>query len=353
MNIYLSNKITALNIFLIILVVYIHSYNLKNTEQFGINKTIIFIENLFSNGLCRTAVPIFFIISGYLFYNKTILNFWSDYFIKLKKRFYSIFLPYVFWNLISIAFVLIVLFTGKFDSFISKAYFEKNMLLEIFNLIFLTPVSYQLWFIRDLMILVIFSPLIFLCIKKFNVYFLSIIFLCYIIRNDLYLIASESLFYFALGCYVSLKNPLLFQKKIAYKVIVIIGLLWIIIITMKTFFLVNNYTSVNHLFLMQKAANILGVIFIWFFYDDIVRFSLINHYLQKISAYSFFIYLAHEPYMDYLQKVLIKVFKVDINLKLAILYLFLPILTILICICISTFMKRFLPKILSILVGWR
>ena len=65
MNNYLKNKITTISFLLMIMVVNIHSYNLLPIIPKGYNT---FIQDLFSQGFSRIAVPLFFIISGYLFF---------------------------------------------------------------------------------------------------------------------------------------------------------------------------------------------------------------------------------------------------------------------------------------------
>jgi len=74
MDKFLSYKIRAISFWAILLVVFLHAYNL-DTKQQGIILTFPksynwFIQNLISNGLTRVAVPLFFIISGYLFFIK-------------------------------------------------------------------------------------------------------------------------------------------------------------------------------------------------------------------------------------------------------------------------------------------
>lgn len=72
MNKYLSDKLRIISLISIIMVVFLHSYNV--TVKFspgnmsfndGYN---VFIQNFFSQGITRIAVPIFFCISGYLFF---------------------------------------------------------------------------------------------------------------------------------------------------------------------------------------------------------------------------------------------------------------------------------------------
>ena len=55
------------------------------------------IADLFSQVLARTAVPLFFLISGYLFFYKSSFS-WPMYGSKLRKRAQTLLLPYLFWN---------------------------------------------------------------------------------------------------------------------------------------------------------------------------------------------------------------------------------------------------------------
>src|SRR4051794_27691780 len=75
-----------------VMVVFIHSTNTSSTSIFaGI------IENFIADGIARIAVPIFFSISGFLFFMKFKLTA-SFYFDKFRKRFSTLFIPYIIWS---------------------------------------------------------------------------------------------------------------------------------------------------------------------------------------------------------------------------------------------------------------
>lgn len=57
------------------------------------------IDFLINNSICRIAVPIFFSIAGFLFYNK-ITNKKSDYKLYFKKYIKRIIIMYLFWSLV-------------------------------------------------------------------------------------------------------------------------------------------------------------------------------------------------------------------------------------------------------------
>ena len=102
----LSQTIAFLRFPLIVGVLLIHS----NPEKVAIIKgmNIIspdghwFYDNisyLFSHIFAAVAVPLFFFISGYLFFYKTTAFTKSVYGRKLKKRAHTLLIPYIFWNL--------------------------------------------------------------------------------------------------------------------------------------------------------------------------------------------------------------------------------------------------------------
>lgn len=129
------------------------------------------IADLFSQVLARTAVPLFFLISGYLFFYKSSFS-WPMYGSKLRKRAQTLLLPYLFWNgaLVGLRLLIELLFpsvlSGEvkpvldygwcdwWDIFWAREPSEPGGMPM--------PINYPLWFIRDLMVLVVFSPLVYL-----------------------------------------------------------------------------------------------------------------------------------------------------------------------------------------------
>ena len=139
------------------MIVFLHSYNLP--ENFEKNY-IYYIENFITNGITRSAVPFFFILSGYLFFYNFEFSL-KKYFIKLKKRIKSILAPFLLWSLFYLMLVLLLnLINIKIVNY---------SIISIYDFIYyliLKPIPFQLWFLRDLFIIVVLSPLIYWILKK-------------------------------------------------------------------------------------------------------------------------------------------------------------------------------------------
>lgn len=106
------------------------SYNLLKTPW-----------TLFLNQAARFAVPLFFMISGFVLELNYHLH--ESYFTYLKKRFSRIFIPYVFWSAIYYYFI-----------------YNKSHGANFLNSILKGDASYQLYFIPSLLIFYLLFPLI-------------------------------------------------------------------------------------------------------------------------------------------------------------------------------------------------
>lgn len=87
---------------------------------------------------------------------------------KMQKRFYSLFVPYIFWN----AFIIAAYYVAESIPTIQTLFNEGGKLVHDFDLhdfLFAfwshkggNPILTQMWFVRDLLLLVICAPIIYL-----------------------------------------------------------------------------------------------------------------------------------------------------------------------------------------------
>lgn len=162
MDITTSRIVEFLRFPLIFAVIFIHSISMG-----GDSDILIVLRNLISNTICHIAVPLFFIISGYLFFINIDSFNYKIYIRKLRGRFKTLVVPYLFWNLIFILFIALgqlllpSLFTGSFKAVKDFSVYEWiSMFWSALGSG--EPVSFQLWFLRDLIAMVIlFSTFLF------------------------------------------------------------------------------------------------------------------------------------------------------------------------------------------------
>lgn len=95
---------------------------------------------LFLNQISRFAVPLFFLISGFVL--ELNYHFNTSYFAYLKKRIKRILIPYIFWSFIYYFFVY------------------RQHQINFFSTLLTGSASYQLYFIPTLLIFYIFFPIL-------------------------------------------------------------------------------------------------------------------------------------------------------------------------------------------------
>jgi len=143
MNKQLSNKIKISSLLLMIMVIYLHAINIKDIHGDSfypidfISSINIFIQNLLSQGIARIAVPLFFIIAGYLFFKEKYFTI-QLYKSKLKKRLNTLVIPYIFWSFV----VIVIYFTLQLLPNVSH-YFNTALIIKDLSY---TEILYKLFF---------------------------------------------------------------------------------------------------------------------------------------------------------------------------------------------------------------
>ena len=226
-----SRTITALRFPCAIAVVLIHVFNfapdVRPSSLFAV------IEVALSHGLCRIAVPVFFFISGYLFFSRLKDWDWSFYFGKLRKRGKTLLVPYLLW--VSLAILWLVAYhrlthlvpgegavsLGQYlsDNGWGLMYWNCARHFQFFSTTNILgwempstfPYNYPLWFIRDLIVLCVFAPVIHFAVRKTKGWILAVLYPLYLMNIWIPLdgFSPEGWFFFSLGAFLRLsgKDP--------------------------------------------------------------------------------------------------------------------------------------------------
>lgn len=154
---YFTNKKIVVQFVLSLLVFFIHfsvfsvfGEDPQLTQLFGILRMAT-----------RVAVPLFFVISGALFFRD--YTFYATL-KKWKSRFFSLCIPYLVWNTLWLLLALLGYYTplGNFLGGVKAAFTWENILAGIFLHRFFEP----FWFIRQSILLAVLCPLIYLLLKN-------------------------------------------------------------------------------------------------------------------------------------------------------------------------------------------
>ncbi|WP_191018073.1 acyltransferase family protein [Treponema zioleckii] len=167
-----SKRITSLRFLLMLFVMIKHNALVNGLFMaelpFDESKATTFIKEFFANGLGELAVPVFFIFSAYLFAMSE-----DTYFTKLRKRFYSIFVPYSIWTVFYFGawialkkFSIITGFVNPCMDLHEWTFRDYFLRFVGYNGIIHFPFVGSFWFLRDLMLLFLLSPVLLFFDKK-------------------------------------------------------------------------------------------------------------------------------------------------------------------------------------------
>lgn len=249
------------------------------------------------NGMARMLIPFFAMSSGFFLAAK--LRGKEQYIDMLLNKAKTLFLPYVIASFAIYAFLRIMHWRPYPIT-------PMNFIMDVI----LHPISMQFWFLRDLIILIVFSPVLLSSKKKFNRILVLVLGVLWFINYQpfpivagWYLLNIETIFFFCLGGLLFEYIPLLesgIKMNLRYKVLIFFA--WFILIGLRVYiypgfdiWYVNRYTLTS--LMIYKAANLVGIV-------ALVQFSNLfssNRFLIYLSGFVFFVYLYHlVPLYDFL-----------------------------------------------------
>lgn len=191
---------------LAVAVVFIHSYgnpplcaSCVASDPCAQDSIFALFRVLFSRALPSFAVPLFFLISGCLFFYQMDDWSWKVYGNKLRRRVRRLLLPYILWialyalhlspttvgGVLAGAKPLSALWLrfhamGGWHIFWDSHLFGHTSSLLLSDVYSTGPLLAPLWFVRDLMVLVLFAPLFYQLVKRFRWLPLAVVAVCHL-----------------------------------------------------------------------------------------------------------------------------------------------------------------------------
>lgn len=344
---YFRKKISFLNIILTFMIVMLHATpNLRFGLPLDSNTPVIYgLRNL-----VEVAVPLFFFISGLLFYYSCGRN---DINNKLKRRFKSLVIPYILWNALFFTLYWVLSHWEFTASRMHMAEVPNNpgfVLNGILNSKF-TP----LWFIKDLIIFTLCAPVIYFLIhtRKLAIVTLAVSITIGLIfdfsyenpivwlpvymqgavwgryyYNDYSHHTSTALTRHLKGCYSR-------QAAIGIMSVCFVGLYLLILFKPESIIIYRYATP----------------IILWVITDLVLGRYLDDSFVVKTwMGYTFFIYCTHYFVLNIIQKVFVLNFKPS-ELLLTLMMILTPVITILLLVFVASKLSHL--KIYKVLNGGR
>lgn len=291
----LSSSIACMRFPLAVTIIFYHSHTIVSIPDSYFYFKFIYP---FSLWLGETGVPAFFFISGlWFFYSK------KTYQEKIRARIQSLLIPYFLWNAIML-FAFIIAFLWGYNHIINHVKAIADYGIIDYMRAFWDcgdwhygngkPVYPPMWFVRDLFLLCLLSPVIKVIIKNTHFIFPLAAILFWLFFPGFWLI-PESIMAFCAGAYFPLcnKNPMDFLDKHRKLVIGSMILLGIADVITNTVYYIPFNLQIHRLAIL---ANIFSI--------PIIGELFINHHIsmKSLSNMAFFIYCIHLPIVALFRK---------------------------------------------------
>lgn len=335
-NTTLSKTITFLRFPLIVAVVFIHT-GLREEGEFPIYDMLY---HAISDELSGIVVPLFFFISGFLFF------FHSDfskqtYIHKLRKRIYTLLIPYLFWNLIP--------FIINLSNLLSSESLMSDIWIELRHNFWGCYGNYPLWFLRNLIIVTLFTPILYCFIKHSKasgIVFLGAIWIFSEYFDTTIFGLSKTLFFFSFGAWFSINQrdftamffPIRWASAFTYVVLAASSTwLWHCKIT--------DCSYIHNISFIVGLVAIIG----WVTYAIEKGIFHTNIFL---AGSSFLIYAYHGIFIGYIMKCWMAVLPIN-EYTIVTGYFFIPLLTTAIGISIYAFLRKYFSAFTAFITGGR
>lgn len=329
LDVELSMNIKVASFIATIMVLFRHSLNYLAFFNSYEGKLISsMVENTFSI-LTEVAVPYFFIISGFFFLRKNYYD--SSYVFMIRNKIKTLFVPFIIWNIFG---ACILLFYNQRQIGIS--------FLEIINNLFLSNWNAPLWYVRDLMLIMLLYPIYgWIFLKKNNLLMILFLLLLSIYWNpiDMTIISSEGIFFFMLGGFLYQYQSIL-NKKISIIILIPFTIIWIILSITYSEWISNQ--------IIHKLLYFVGLFSFW----GLTKYIPKKNSLLKLTQYSFLIYVMHIYIMKILKNIIAKFFYGS-DIAATITYIVLPFIVAYIIFIIGKIWKHYNYNSFKIVTGGR
>lgn len=325
------SKVKWLSLFLSVLVVFIHSTNTagKSPELLALH-----VENFITGNLAAAAVPMFYAMSAFLFYQ----NFdFSKLIGKYRSRFHSLLIPFLFWNTI---YMFVFYFLSRLP-FINEAPFALT-LPNVFDGVFRNKYNGAYWFMQELILFTILAPVVYVLMRNRFIAWVTYIGLMVVYGlgcSEILRVDIASVLFYLLGAYCGIHHRGQIMEANRFRWIGPAAFVLSQIVFYGGFLEINPLFAWLHIVLVMLAA---------FFCVNLITKWEVPEKLQC----SFEVYTLHILILETFNKLFGYILPQDSNWILLD-YFLSPLLTISIVVCVTQFIKRYLPRFHRFAFGGR
>lgn len=327
-----------------------------------------------SHVITHLAVPTFYMISGYLFFVNVNEWSWDVYKTKIRKRISTLFVPYMLWNIIPFVIMITYMVISAYvcgttmsdvvtyvkDECWRFFYVYKDWTEGVdwlgYEVVNSAPIDGPLWFLRDLIVVTLLTPVIYLVISRGQKIAIWILFLAYVSRVwvNVQGISILAVFFFSLGAYFAINKSSIISFADRYKYFFVPTSVVLMFVT--TVYNGDNTVTGQYFYPFYVSS---GVFTLWYLASVCVR-----KYNMKVNATlvssCFFIYAFHyvtipryDTPLSLIKGITIKIMPADNWVSEFICYIVPPVIALSVIIGLFIVCRKLFPKATAIMTGNR
>jgi succinoglycan biosynthesis protein ExoH len=362
--VHLSRTIDLARIVLIVGIVFLHYGvypNLRANPFGGMSITeheVATFVNSFLLFFFFSVVPLLSAISGWLFF-----SFLDDregdvasaLSTRIRRRFHSLYLPLVLWNFLYLVALLglhaVAPDHGIFAALnidigaaSARQYFDAVFAVDHY------PVAFQFWFVRDLFLTVLLSPVLWLLIRRAPLFGFVVLFGAWAVNYDfaIFFRPDVTFFFFVGGLVRAQKLHLRLGSRAVFALVAT----YLLLVALRSLapYVVQHSSPLLAGF--TRLMRLVGVLACWGVFLRVGE-TRIGAKLARLGPFSFFLYATHFPLMAEVKLQLWKLLPATNDFWMVAHYLASVTITILLCLAGAYLLARYAPATFALLNGGR
>ena len=305
-----------------------------------------------------SVVPLLSMISGWLFFaflRDAKVDAGKALKSRIRKRFRSLYVPLVAWNLLYlIAFLL--LFLAAPDNPLSRSLnldFRVAGVREYLNAIFAIshhPLAFQFWFVRDLFLTVLLSPLLWLVLRSAPRVGAVALFMVWICNYDLEIFfRPDVLFFFYMGGLLRVSGARLGISWAATRWLIGIYIVLVTVRALAPQFIAESTVALGF---ATRGMRLVGVLACWGCFLKIAA-TQFGAQVARWGAMAFFLYALHFPLVAEIKLILWRALPAINDFWMVVHYLASVATTIVLALSTGVLLSKAAPQLFALLNGGR
>lgn len=325
---------------------YIHAKNSADYSFEGVDATPIYTLNqILSETFGRIGVPFFFMQSGYWMFRfdiqKADIKVWKG---KLKKKIRTLIIPYLLWNAYGIVVFMILTNLPGQPFYLNEGQTVNFSVQTLYEGLILSKYNFPYWFMRDLIMITVFSPILALLLKNKIVAGTTwiILLILTLLNMNVPFFQTSSLLLFFMGGILSVYFREFWETQSSgIKQIMLYSVLFILLVVCK-------WIDIPHIYTLYVVV---APILFWKICDVLTVFRMLDHEPLWFMKQSFFIYSAHVFLVEGLSSIFARINQSI--LWICVTYVLNPMITLLILYIVARFLYSKLPSFYNLICGNR